>query len=118
VAKDEARGDPKYSVWSVARLGGVAAPLRDLGCVEGLPGRFEDVYEVYGWVGSSEQRKRADHAEDEACVNAFATLPNQVSAAQLDAAAGREEVLHRYAKSTLDWYYAALVGNRCVEDVP
>ena len=118
VAKDEARGNPNSTVWSLARLGGVAAPLRDLGCIEGLPGRFSDVYEVFAWVGSSEDRKRADHGDDEACVSAFATLPSQVAASKLDAAAGRDEVLHRYAKSTLDWYYAALVGNRCVEDNP
>lgn len=118
LAKDEARGSPRYTVWSQARLGSVAAPLRDMGCIEGLPGRFADVYEIYAWVGTADQRKRADHAEDEGCVSAFETLPSRVNPTQLDAAQGRDEVLQRYAKSALDWYYPVLVHARCVEDSP
>ncbi len=116
VAKDQARGGRMYLRWSEARLGPVAAPLVDLGCVDGLPGRFADVFEVYAWVGSSDQRTRADHASGEDCVKALEALPSYVSPDKLDSARGNEDLHHRYAKSALDWYYASLVGRRCVED--
>ncbi len=118
VAKDEARGAPRYQLWSTARLGSVAAPLRDMGCVEGMPGRFADVFEVYAWVGTADQRKREDHAGDEGCVSAFEQVPQRVDATQLDAAYATEEMFHRNAKSALDWYYSALIHPRCVEIVP
>ena len=116
LAKDEERDSPQSLLWTEAGLGRVAGPLQDLGCIQGHAGRFTDVYEVYAFVGTADQRKRADHAGDEDCVSAFESLPARVNTAQLDAAAAQEDLLRQYAKRALDWYYGSLVAPRCVEN--
>jgi hypothetical protein len=98
-------------------MGGVASELLDLGCIEGYPGVAKDVYEVYAFVGTAADRKRADHAEDEDCVKAFEAIPGYVDPAKLDPVAGQEDTLTTYAVQALGWYYSSLLINRCVEDV-
>ncbi len=116
LAKDEARAGRMYLRWSEARMGPVVSPLRDMGCVDGQPGRFDDVFAVYAWVGTAGERTRTEHAGGEDCIEALESLPRRVDPAQLDSARGNEDLHQRYAKIALDWYYSALVARRCVED--
>ena len=97
-------------------MGPVVSPLRDMGCVDGQPGRFDDVFAVYAWVGTAGERTRTEHAGGEDCIEALESLPRRVDPAQLDSARGNEDLHQRYAKIALDWYYSALVARRCVED--
>lgn len=115
--KDVDREDRRHLESTVSRMGGVATTLLDLGCIEGYPGVATDVYEVYAFVGTAEDRKRADHAGDEDCVRAFESILNYVDPAKLDHVTDQEDLLTMYAVQALNWYYGNLLTDRCVEDV-
>lgn len=102
---------------TVARMGWVASNLLDLGCIEGHPGVASDVYEVYAFVATAEERKRPDHAADEVCVQAFEQVAGVVDPAKLEYAGDQPDTLALYALQALDFYYANLLRPRCVQDV-
>ncbi len=113
--RDRAQSAPSSIRWSEARLGPVALPLMDMGCVRGHPARASDVYAVFALVGAATEHRRVHRSEAEECVEAFAALPDKVRAEDLDGSWVTDEYRASRAFATLHWYYSALVRSRCVE---
>ena len=87
--------------------GVVFAPLRDMGCLVGTPGRFAGGAEAVHWVQVAPSRARESGGP--ACDAGFAELPSRLPPPGTDAAPFTVTGL-------LGWYYSTLVMPLCVAD--
>lgn len=97
-----------HQLWSV-----VAAP-RDLGCLVGVPARFESTEAVYDHVLTAKERLRVDAPEH--CAETADGLASQFDVANIVQEPSRGQMNAMLAAVALDSYYRSLVIPRCVSD--
>jgi TolB-like protein len=94
------KGSPPYAAVSIA-------PLRDMGCLVGIPGRFANAAEAVRWVQTAPSRGR--DTESAGCVAGFTDLPTRLPPEG-------SEVPSFMVHTMLSWYYSSLVLPLCVSD--
>ncbi len=110
-------GEDDRAAEHIGSIGYLWGGVRDMGCVQGHPGRVADAFEAYAFVATSTDRLREDHAGDDKCVELLDRLDQQTDPTNLGYLTDNLPMLVQMEKTVLDWYYAGLVLNRCVEDV-
>ena len=90
--------------------------LSIMGCLDGHEAKIADVYEAFAYVSLAPQRAREDRAEEPRCLEAFSRVDDIADVSRLENMGGNEAYLNQQIKYVLDWYFGALVSNRCVDE--
>ncbi len=112
-----AEGDDLDTYSLLGTVGFQYGTLAVMGCLDGREGKIADVYEAFAYVTTAPQRVREDRAEEPKCLEAFARIDGIADVSRLENMGDNEAYTAQQIKYVLDWYFGALVSNRCVDEL-